>query len=131
MSEYTNSRSRFEKNSNYNAGYGERRDRRGSFGSRGSRFSRSPRKEIKKFDPSMFIKKVEEQSITPVYVPKNTFLDFKIEEQLKKNIIDRGYKAPTPIQDEVIPFLLEGKDVIGSANTGTGKTAAFLIPLII
>jgi len=85
---------------------------------------------IKKFNPSDFIKKVEEQVAAPVYVPKHAFSDFLIEEQLKQNIIKKGYTAPTPIQDQVIPLLLEGKDVIGTANTGTGKTAAFLIPLV-
>ena len=92
--------------------------------------SRSGRREIKKFDPSLFIKKVEEQVAAPEYSSKHTFADFAIEPRLKKNIIERGYQTPTPIQDQAIPVLLEGKDVIASANTGTGKTAAFLIPLI-
>jgi superfamily II DNA/RNA helicase len=83
-----------------------------------------------RFNPSMFIKKVEEQVTAPVYIPQNTFADFAIENQIKENIIKKGYKLPTPIQDKVIPLLLEGKDVIATANTGTGKTAAFLIPLI-
>ncbi len=85
---------------------------------------------IKTFDPSLFMKKVEEQTKTAAYVPKNTFSDFLIEDQLKKNILDKGYELPTPIQDQAIPVLLEGQDVIATANTGTGKTAAFLIPLI-
>lgn len=62
--------------------------------------------------------------------PKNSFNDFKICEQLKKNIAFQNYLAPTPIQDEAIPYILQGQDLIGIANTGTGKTAAFLIPLI-
>jgi superfamily II DNA/RNA helicase len=65
-----------------------------------------------------------------VYTPKNLFKDFMIEENLKHAIIEKGYTAPTPIQDQSIPHVLEGKDVLGIANTGTGKTAAFLIPLI-
>ena len=85
---------------------------------------------VKSFNPSAFIKKVEEQVAAPVYVAKHAFADFLIEEQVKKNIIKRGYTTPTPIQDQTIPLLLEGKDVIGTANTGTGKTAAFLIPLV-
>lgn len=85
---------------------------------------------IKKFNPSDFIKKVEEQVAAPVYEPKHAFADFLIAEQLKQNITKRGYVTPTPIQDQAIPLLLEGKDVIGTANTGTGKTAAFLIPLV-
>lgn len=83
-----------------------------------------------KFNPSMFMKKVEEQTAAQAYIPKNMFSDFLIEDQLKANIHKKGYTAPTPIQDQVIPLLLEGKDVIATANTGTGKTAAFLIPLL-
>lgn len=64
------------------------------------------------------------------YIPNNKFEDFKISQILKENISSRGYLLPTPIQDQVIPAILSGKDVIGIAITGTGKTAAFLIPLI-
>lgn len=106
------------------------RDGRPSAPARSRQQGRAKRREDKKFDPSLFIKKVEEQVVEPVYVPKNMFSDFLIEEQIKKNIEQKGYKTPTPIQDAVIPLLLEGKDVIATANTGTGKTAAFLIPLI-
>lgn len=88
------------------------------------------KKTVKKFDPSLFINKIEANGPSDAYVPKNQFIDFAIEEHIKKNIIDKGYITPTPIQDQVIPVVLEGKDVIATANTGTGKTAAFLIPLI-
>jgi len=84
----------------------------------------------KKFDPSVFIKNVEEQTISIAYIPKNTFSDFSIEQQIKTNIINKGYVTPTPIQDQVIPLILEGNDIVATANTGTGKTAAFLIPLL-
>lgn len=90
---------------------------------------RQPR-EVKKFDPSLFMKKVEEQHVAPVYIPKNCFADFAIADILKENIAFKGYTTPTPIQDQAIPILLEGQDIIATANTGTGKTAAFLIPLI-
>ena len=98
-------------------------------GARRMDFRASARK-VKTFNPSDFIKKVEEQASSPAYIPKHSFSDFLVEEQIKKNIIKRGYTLPTPIQDQVIPLLLEGKDVVGTANTGTGKTAAFLIPLV-
>src|SRR3989344_8717621 len=62
--------------------------------------------------------------------PKNRFESFDICAELKRNIEAKQYKLPTPIQDEAIPVILNGSDVIGIANTGTGKTAAFLIPLI-
>jgi superfamily II DNA/RNA helicase len=65
-----------------------------------------------------------------VFVPKHAFNDFKIDDRLKANIAAKGYLTPTPIQDESIPYVLAGKDIVGLANTGTGKTAAFLIPLI-
>lgn len=65
-----------------------------------------------------------------VYVAKHTFADFGLHQSLFKNIASRGYSTPTPIQDQAIPMLLSGKDVVGIANTGTGKTAAFLLPLI-
>jgi len=107
-----------------------RRDGQSSSPMRSRQQGRAQRKADQKFDPSLFIKKVEEQVTEPAYVPKNMFSDFLIEDQIKKNIEQKGYKAPTPIQDAVIPLLLEGKDVIATANTGTGKTAAFLIPLI-
>ena len=50
--------------------------------------------------------------------------------RLKTNITRKGYVEPTPIQDKTIPHILRGSDLVGIANTGTGKTAAFLIPLI-
>lgn len=92
--------------------------------------SRQQQRPVKTFDPSLFIKKVEEQVVADVYTPTHTFADFPINAQLKENIIAKGYANPTPIQDQAIPVLLEEKDIIATANTGTGKTAAFLIPLI-
>ncbi len=65
-----------------------------------------------------------------MFVPEHKFADFAIDSRLKKNIIDKGYVLPTPIQDRAINHILRGEDVVGIANTGTGKTAAFLIPLI-
>ena len=64
------------------------------------------------------------------FVPEHKFSDFDINEHLKKNIIAKKYELPTPIQDRTIPTALLGRDIVGLAETGTGKTAAFLIPLI-
>jgi superfamily II DNA/RNA helicase len=66
----------------------------------------------------------------PVFVPEHKFSDFDINDHLKKNVAARKYEFPTPIQDKIIPHVLAGQDVVGLAETGTGKTAAFLIPLI-
>lgn len=64
------------------------------------------------------------------YVAENKFSDFDVAPILKKNIVSRGFKEPSPIQDQSIPKGLEGRDVIGVANTGTGKTMAFAIPVL-
>lgn len=71
-----------------------------------------------------------DEPIEEAYVTKNAFSDLLINEKLKQAISGRGYDMPTPIQDQAIPEILAGRDVVGIANTGTGKTAAFLIPLI-
>ncbi|MFC5712080.1 DEAD/DEAH box helicase [Thalassorhabdus alkalitolerans] len=58
------------------------------------------------------------------------FEDFTIKEEIKKAIKDMGFEEPSPIQEKAIPAILKGDDVIGQAQTGTGKTAAFGIPLL-
>lgn len=63
-------------------------------------------------------------------VIRNNFSDFQVDSRIKQNILLKGYTKPTPIQDQVIQHILDSRDVVGIANTGTGKTAAFLIPLI-
>lgn len=98
--------------------------RRGG-GGYGRSFGRKP----KTFDPSMFIKQASTVA-EEVYEAQHKFADFQIHPKLKANIERKGYTIPTPIQDQAIPQILAGKDVVGIANTGTGKTAAFLIPII-
>lgn len=78
---------------------------------------------------SRFVKKAEVTQIAEAN-PKHLFSDFAISQELKQNIAKKGYIRPTPIQDQAIPHILEGRDVLGIANTGTGKTAAFIVPLI-
>ena len=58
------------------------------------------------------------------------FADFELDEMLQKSIDAAGYVTPTPIQASAIPILMEGRDIIGTAQTGTGKTAAFAIPIL-
>ncbi|PSR02245.1 MAG: hypothetical protein BRD50_07465, partial [Bacteroidetes bacterium SW_11_45_7] len=64
------------------------------------------------------------------YETKHKFSDFDLHDSLKTNIARRDYETPTEVQDKTIPEILTGKDLIGIAGTGTGKTAAFLIPVI-
>ena len=84
---------------------------------------------IKTFDPSQVVNSAPVAS-RESYEPKHAFSDFAISKKLKANISQRGFTSPTPIQDQAIPEILKNRDVVGIANTGTGKTAAFLIPLI-
>ncbi len=65
-----------------------------------------------------------------MFTPKYTFADFGLLPVLHNNLTTRGYITPTPIQDEAIWHVLKGLDLVGLANTGTGKTGAFVIPMI-
>ncbi|MGZ3865858.1 MAG: DEAD/DEAH box helicase, partial [Bacteroidia bacterium] len=59
-----------------------------------------------------------------------TFKDLKLTEPLLMALESVGYTIPTPIQTQAIPHILEGRDIFGSAQTGTGKTAAFALPIL-
>jgi ATP-dependent RNA helicase RhlE len=59
-----------------------------------------------------------------------TFEDFALNRQLLSAVDDLGYTEPSPIQEKAIPLILQGHDVLGIAQTGTGKTAAFVLPLL-
>ncbi len=89
---------------------------------------RGPKKE--NIHPSKFVKAAVVTKKEEVYVAKNTFADFKVVPILARNIAARKFVTPSPIQDQSIPVSLEGGDIIGIANTGTGKTVAFGIPVI-
>ncbi len=99
--------------------------KRGGF--RGNRFAKrgnTGRIDVSKYINKAVVTEVEE------FIPTHKFVDFKIDDKLKSNIVRKGYVTPTPIQDKAIPHILEHRDIVGIANTGTGKTGAFLIPLI-
>lgn len=71
----------------------------------------------------------EIQKSTP-YAAKHQFEDFFLDQNLLNSIKGKGYLAPTEVQDRAIPAILDGSNLVGVAGTGTGKTAAFLIPII-
>ncbi|MDD5050124.1 MAG: DEAD/DEAH box helicase [Candidatus Pacebacteria bacterium] len=83
-----------------------------------------------RIDTARFINKAVITEEVEHFVPEHAFTDFKIDAELKASVVAKGYTTPTPIQDRAIPHILNGSDIVGIANTGTGKTAAFLIPLI-
>ena len=106
--------------------YNKKRGGKGNFSYSRNRYN----KKTSRIDVSKFINKVTITEETDHFVPEHKFADFNINEGLRANIIKKGYIAPTPIQDKAIPHILQGLDIVGIANTGTGKTGAFLIPLI-
>jgi len=104
-----------------------------SFNKRSFQGKRRPfrgRRRPRSFDPLFLINKSKTEAKLGTVTIKNDFADFKVEKIIKLNIKNKGYSTPTPIQDKAIPLIIKGQDVVGVANTGTGKTAAFLIPLI-
>ena len=113
---------------NSNSGF---RSGGGNSGGGNRRFSKSsggPRRAY--IHPSKFINLNPVESRKAEYVPTNSFADFEIASELKETLTKIGFKNPSAIQDQAIPFALEGRDIIGLANTGTGKTAAFLLPIL-
>lgn len=72
----------------------------------------------------------ETQAETPVEAQTVTFADLGLSQKVLSAVTDAGYTTPTPIQSGAIPHALQGKDVLGIAQTGTGKTAAFVLPMI-
>jgi len=122
--------SRFPNSPHSRGGFrgGPRTQSRGGYGSRGGSSRGGGKTE--KINFARFINKVQMTEEVAIFKPEHTFLDFKIVEPLKDAIRTKGYLLPTPIQDRSIPQILLGNDLVGVANTGTGKTAAFLIPLI-
>jgi len=90
----------------------------------GNRFRGTP------IDPQRYIAKAEVGEAVSVYVPSSKLTDFKLAKILQKNILRKNYTHPTKIQDQAIPYILDGRDLLGLACTGSGKTAAFLIPMI-
>lgn len=102
---------------------GKRGGRRG-----GSKFSRV---KADKLDEKLFIKKAEVfVDKKDEFVPDFTYPELQVDPQLKNNIAKKGYVFPTPVQNKSIPVVMAGQDLLGTANTGTGKTAAFLVPLV-
>jgi ATP-dependent RNA helicase RhlE len=99
---------------------------------RNSRFSgqQKPKRHGAYINPEKFVNKATTPQEQVVFVPEHTFADFEFTQALQHNVAEHGYIKPTPIQDGSIKPVLAGRDLIGLANTGTGKTAAFVLPII-
>jgi superfamily II DNA/RNA helicase len=84
----------------------------------------------KYINPDLFVNHSIEEKVDEVYQPQFQFADMQLGETVQKNLTSLGFTSPSAIQDQTIPLIIDGKDVFGMANTGTGKTAAFLLPTI-
>ena len=74
-------------------------------------------------------KEPEQTTQTEPEVEQVTFSDLGLPDALLRSLKQLGYETPSPIQAKAIPTVLEGKNIIGQAQTGTGKTAAFALPI--
>jgi len=92
--------------------------------------SRSRGRKKEQININQFVRAAEPVKKSVPYVPTNQFKDFGFLPNLTSAVMGRGFINPSPIQDQAIPESLKGRDVLGVANTGTGKTAAFLLPII-
>lgn len=120
-----------ENNSRYK--YGHRRNRRSSY--RSSSYSNSRRgggynRKGSSISINQLVAKAVYEDLPSIYVLDHSLLEYNLVRELKNNITYKKYTCPTKIQYEAIPQILEGKDILGLASTGSGKTAAFLIPMI-
>lgn len=96
----------------------------------GAPFAGQRRGVVKQYiDPARFVRAAVPQK-SEAYSPEHSFNDFALHPMIKRNVTAKGYVDPTPIQDKCIPSILEGRDLVGIANTGTGKTAAFALPIL-
>lgn len=91
--------------------------------------NRGNRGNKKYIDPARFVQAASAAE-EAVYVPTHSFSDFPLHASLQRNLTAKGYVTPSPIQDQTIPTALAGRDIIGIAGTGTGKTAAFALPIL-
>lgn len=107
--------------------YNNVRSRRGGFGRRRQGRSRRGGSTIQS---DRFINKSSDVADVAPEPIEHRFSDFSLNQQIVERVSARGYVTPTPIQDKAIPLIMGGSDVIGIAETGTGKTAAFLLPLM-
>ena len=93
-------------------------------------FSKNRRRFSESIDVSKFINRTSFIETAEAYKAKHSFSDFSFCQKIQDNLTVKKYSIPTPIQDQSIKPILDNRDLIGLANTGTGKTAAFLLPMI-
>jgi ATP-dependent RNA helicase RhlE len=111
---------------------GDERRSGSSRGRRDDRGGRGERRERPARDDFEHPRREPIKPVSPVEVPAmdTTFSRLGLNDAVAYSVAEKGYDTPTPIQAQAIPLVLAGRDVIGSAQTGTGKTAAFALPIL-
>jgi ATP-dependent RNA helicase RhlE len=99
-------------------------------GRRNNNQSRGKKKHGDYIDPARFVKAAKPRTDVDQYQVTHQFVDFALHDILQANLITKGFVTPSPIQDQTVPLGLNGRDLIGIADTGTGKTAAFALPIL-
>jgi ATP-dependent RNA helicase RhlE len=89
-----------------------------------------PAKKASTLNPNLLIKEAEQGAEAKIFRSDRLVSELPINSKLKQALASKGYTRPTEIQDRTLETLLDGKDILGIAQTGTGKTGAFLIPII-
>ncbi|MEN8203935.1 MAG: DEAD/DEAH box helicase [Bacteroidota bacterium] len=89
-----------------------------------------PAKKASTLDPSLLVKEADYTVVEKVFRSDRLVQDLPIQAKLRQTLDKKGYKRPTEIQDRTLESLLQGRDLLGIAQTGTGKTGAFLVPII-
>ncbi|HEV8514686.1 MAG TPA: DEAD/DEAH box helicase, partial [Cyclobacteriaceae bacterium] len=84
---------------------------------------------VSTLDPRLFEKKAKPLNEVRYESPRK-IQDLPVDERIKNNLITKGYLQPTEIQDKTLEAILTDNDLMGIAQTGTGKTGAFLIPVV-
>ncbi len=89
-----------------------------------------PAKKASTLDPSLLVKEANHALVEKVFRSDRLVSELPIDSKLKQTLASKGYEKPTEIQDRTLEILMERRDLLGIAQTGTGKTGAFLIPII-
>jgi ATP-dependent RNA helicase RhlE len=89
-----------------------------------------PAKKASTLDPALLVKEADHSVVEKVFRSDRMVSELPIDIKLRQALAAKGYEKPTEIQDRTLETLLKGKDILGIAQTGTGKTGAFLIPII-
>ena len=121
-----NSNNKYARNNRY----GNRRPSYRSSSYNNSRSGGGYNRKGSSINVSQLIAKAVYEDLPSIYVLDHNLLEFDLVKELKTNITYKKYTSPTKIQYEAIPYILKGRDILGLASTGSGKTAAFLIPMI-